>query len=87
MSFLIRCPYCGERPSPEFAFGGVAGGDGDRPAATLDALSEDLYFSDNVAGVQTERWFHRFGCERWFAARRDTRTNEVSDTWEGVGPR
>ena len=85
MSFLIRCPHCGERPSPEFAFGGVTGGEG-RPGM-LDALSEDLYFSDNGAGVQTERWFHRFGCERWFAARRDTRTNEVSETWEGVHAR
>jgi sarcosine oxidase subunit delta len=85
MSFLIRCPTCGERPSPEFAFGGVVGGGGE--AATLDPLSEDLYFSDNVAGEQTERWFHRFGCEQWFAARRDTRTNEVRETWAGVAPR
>jgi sarcosine oxidase subunit delta len=85
MSFLIRCPVCGERPSPEFAVGGVMGGDGQ--AAMLDALSEDLYFSDNRAGEQTERWFHRFGCERWFAARRDTRTNEVAETWAGVAPR
>ncbi len=51
----------------------------------LDALSEELYFSDNTAGEQLERWFHRFGCERWLVARRDTRTNEVSQTWEGVG--
>jgi sarcosine oxidase subunit delta len=85
MSFLIRCPHCGERPSPEFAFGGVIGGGGD--AAMLDALSEDLYFSENRAGVQAERWFHRFGCERWFGALRDTRTNEVPETWEGVQAR
>jgi sarcosine oxidase, subunit delta len=82
MSFLIRCPHCGERPSPEFGFGGAFGGAGE--AAMLDTLSEELYFSDNLAGVQAERWFHRYGCERWFAARRDTRTNDVLETWEGV---
>jgi sarcosine oxidase subunit delta len=85
MSFLIRCPHCGERPSPEFAFGGVIGAGGN--AAMLDELSEDLYFSDNHAGLQPERWFHRYGCERWFGVMRDTRTNEVSGTWEGVQAR
>ncbi|MBA2512964.1 MAG: sarcosine oxidase subunit delta, partial [Solirubrobacterales bacterium] len=30
-----------------------------------------------VAGVQREWWFHRFGCEQWFQAERDTRTNAV----------
>ena len=27
--------------------------------------------------MQREWWYHRFGCERWFQAERDTRTNEV----------
>jgi sarcosine oxidase delta subunit len=27
--------------------------------------------------VQREWWQHRFGCEVWFLAERDTRTNEV----------
>jgi sarcosine oxidase subunit delta len=84
VSFLLQCPHCGERPSPEFAYGGTVG-DGP-PAATLDALSEELYFSDNTAGEQLERWFHRFGCERWFVARRDTTTNAVAGTWPGVHP-
>ena len=34
-------------------------------------------FLRNVAGVQREWWYHRFGCELWFQAERDTRTNEV----------
>jgi sarcosine oxidase delta subunit len=58
----------------------------DAPAATVDALSEELYFSDNVAGEQLELWFHRFGCERWMVARRDTRSNAVSAVWPGVRP-
>ena len=38
------------------------------------------YFRRNVAGVQREWWYHRFGCELWFLAERDTRTNEVLKT-------
>lgn len=84
MSFLLTCPHCGVRPVQEFGFGGTVGA---TPApAMLDALSEELYFSDNVAGEQDELWFHRFGCERWMVARRDTRTNVVSAVWEGVEP-
>ena len=31
----------------------------------------------NVAGVQTERWFHYAGCRRHLTVERDTRTNEI----------
>ena len=82
MSFLLRCPHCGERPVTEFGYAGTLGGN--TGPATLDALSEELYFSDNVAGEQLERWFHRYGCERWMVVRRDTRTNAVTEAWEGV---
>jgi sarcosine oxidase delta subunit len=34
----------------------------------------------NLPEIQEERWLHRFGCGRWFLARRDVRTNAVSDT-------
>jgi methylglutamate dehydrogenase subunit B len=84
VSFLLACPHCGTRPSPEFAFGGAL--QEGRPPATLDALSEELYFADNVAGEQLELWFHRFGCERWMVARRDTRSNGVAAVWAGVRP-
>jgi sarcosine oxidase subunit delta len=77
MSFLLPCPHCGDRPAPEFAYGGTVGPG--RAAATLDALSEELYFSDNIAGEQLERWFHRYGCERWIVVLRDTRGNRVSE--------
>ncbi|MDP9284093.1 MAG: sarcosine oxidase subunit delta [Actinomycetota bacterium] len=30
--------------------------------------------------MQREWWYHRFGCELWFLADRDTRTNEVLRT-------
>jgi heterotetrameric sarcosine oxidase delta subunit len=75
MAFLLDCPHCGRRPVTEFGYGGETGveaGDG--------SLASELYLRDNVAGVQRESWFHRFGCERWFIAERDTRTNAVLTT-------
>jgi heterotetrameric sarcosine oxidase delta subunit len=35
----------------------------------------------NVAGVQTEWWFHRSGCRQWLQARRNTISNEVLETY------
>lgn len=64
MSFQIDCPNCGERPYTEFRFGG------EHPLARDDAWSRR-----NVAGVQTERWFHQAGCCRWLTTSRDTRDN------------
>jgi sarcosine oxidase subunit delta len=60
----------------EFAYAGEVTS---RPAASpgLGELTEYVYFRRNVAGVQREWWYHRFGCEIWFLADRDTRTNEV----------
>ena len=69
MGFLIVCPNCGERSYTEFAFGGeVPEGDDDY---------ERVWLRRNVAGVQTERWFHAAGCRRWLTAERDTVTNEI----------
>jgi heterotetrameric sarcosine oxidase delta subunit len=83
MSFKISCPHCGPRPATEYGYLGEVSASA--PAVTLDSLSEELYFNDNVAGVQLEWWFHRYGCERWLVARRDTRTNEVHDVWAADG--
>jgi heterotetrameric sarcosine oxidase delta subunit len=46
-------------------------------APSLRELATYIYFRRNVAGVQREWWYHRLGCEVWFQAERDTRTNEV----------
>jgi heterotetrameric sarcosine oxidase delta subunit len=50
-----------------------------RPTSSpsLRELATYIYFRRNVAGVQREWWFHGLGCEVWFQAERDTRTNEV----------
>jgi heterotetrameric sarcosine oxidase delta subunit len=76
MSFLVPCPHCGPRDVNEFAYQGEVTV---RPegSPTLRQLTSYLYFRRNVAGVQREWWYHRLGCQAWFQAERDTRTNEV----------
>ena len=76
MSFLLPCPNCGPRDVNEFV---CAGEVTERPesSAPFRELASYLYFRRNVAGIQREWWFHRFGCELWFQAERDTRTNDV----------
>lgn len=80
---LISCPWCGPRNDVEFTPGGEAYiARPDRPAAVSDAAwGEYQYFRSNVKGVQTERWFHAYGCRRWFHAVRDTVTHEVRATY------
>jgi heterotetrameric sarcosine oxidase delta subunit len=76
MSFLLHCPSCGPRDVNEFAYAGEVTS---RPQGgpSLEQLTAYLYFRRNAAGVQREWWCHRLGCELWFLAERDTRTNEV----------
>ncbi len=80
MSFLLRCPNCGERSVYEFRFGGEV-----HPRPEPDASEQEwtdyLYARKNAAGVQTEWWFHRAGCRKWFQAARNTVTNEVVKTF------
>jgi heterotetrameric sarcosine oxidase delta subunit len=76
MSFLLPCPNCGPRDVNEFSYAGEVT---KRPkqSPTLRELTSYVYFRENVAGIQREWWYHRLGCEVWFQAERDTRTNEV----------
>jgi sarcosine oxidase, subunit delta len=76
MSFLLTCPNCGPRDVNEFS---CAGEVTVRPKSSpsLRELTRYIYFRRNVAGLQREWWYHRQGCEIWFQAERDTRTNEV----------
>ena len=76
MSFLLTCPNCGVREVTDFGYGGeVTYRPSSRPSQR--ELNTYNYFRRNVAGVQREWWYHRFGCEVWFQAERDTRTNEI----------
>jgi sarcosine oxidase subunit delta len=71
----LSCPHCGSRSYTEFWFGGEI-----RPLAEGDDVEKDferVWLRENVAGVQTERWFHYAGCRRWLTVERDTVTNEI----------
>lgn len=83
MTFLIPCPNCGAREATEFTFGGESKR---RPApgAPTEELSRYLFMRVNVNGLQTEWWYHRDGCRRWFLGIRHTMTNEFERTfWPG----
>ena len=82
MSFLIPCPCCGERDVGEFRFGGEKGTRPSNPdELTPQQWAHFVYDRQNVAGLQTEWWFHRGGCRQWFLATRNTITNLVEKTW------
>ncbi len=73
----IRCPYCGVRDEPEFAFGGPS--HITRPEMSVDdaTWTDYLFGRDNPVGAHYERWSHAFGCGRWFNVVRDTLTHDI----------
>ncbi len=81
---LIACPYCGERPELEFAYGGQAHLARPREPSELsdDEWADYLYRRDNVKGVHAERWRHVHGCGRFFNALRDTTSDQFLATYE-----
>jgi sarcosine oxidase subunit delta len=85
---LIQCPYCGERPEPEFVYGGQA--HIARPAQPSATSAEEwtrfLYLRTNPRGVHAERWRHTHGCGRFFNALRETTTDRFLATYK-VGER
>jgi heterotetrameric sarcosine oxidase delta subunit len=80
MSFLIPCPNCGERSVYEFRFGGEHRAPWASDSATAESV-DYRYHRANVAGEQTEWWFHRSGCRQWFQAIRNTVSNQVLRTF------
>ena len=74
---LIPCPYCGERPELEFAYGGQAhiARPPDAGALSDEAWADYLYMRDNLKGPHAERWRHIHGCGRFFNVMRDTTTD------------
>ena len=74
----LTCPYCGERDSGEFTYGGAAVGL-DRPAvdAPIEAWDDYVHNRDNPAGVTKDLWYHELGCGAWLVVTRNTVTHEV----------
>ena len=85
---LIQCPWCGERPEPEFVYGGQA--HIARPSNPAQVSAEEwtkfLYLRANPRGVHAERWRHTHGCGRFFNALRDTTPDRFLATYR-VGER
>ena len=81
---LIRCPYCGERPEPEFVYGGEAhiARPADPSAVSDDDWAAYLYLRTNAKGIHAERWRHTRGCGRFFNALRDTTTDRFIATYK-----
>jgi sarcosine oxidase subunit delta len=77
VSFIVPCPNCGPRSVYEFRFGGEDGLDPKR-VGTPGRVT--LYDRNNIAGIQTEWWYHRDGCREWLTAVRNTVTNQVLST-------
>jgi heterotetrameric sarcosine oxidase delta subunit len=73
---FLTCPNCGRRPVEEFRYGEIP----TVPETLADPDARDLdrgFMRTNPEGETSERWFHEFGCRRWFTVRRDTRTDTV----------
>ena len=85
MAFLLKCPNCGERSVYEFRFGGEALSRPNQDAPVREWFNY-AYLRENVAGIQREWWYHKFGCRKWFMALRDTRNNLLQETFWPEGP-
>jgi heterotetrameric sarcosine oxidase delta subunit len=86
MSFLVPCPNCGKRSVYEFRFGGEVMLT-PAPDASMAEWQSYRFNRANIAGVQTEWWFHRSGCRQWLQAVRNTVSNEVLESFLPGGRR
>ena len=86
---LIHCPWCGERPEIEFAYGGQA--HLARPAQAAGQSDQEwaqfLYIRENAKGLHAERWRHARGCGRFFNVLRDTTTDRIAAVYRMGEPR
>jgi sarcosine oxidase, subunit delta len=84
MSMTLTCPHCGTRSIEEYVYGEVPV----VPDTITDPDARNIdqsFMRNNTLGVQTERWFHLYGCRRWMTVRRDTRTNQVLPNLDAAG--
>lgn len=55
------------------------------PDSRLSTWIKFFYSRRNVAGNQTEWWYHVLGCRKWFVAERDTTSNQIHSTKWPIG--
>jgi sarcosine oxidase subunit delta len=81
---LIQCPWCGERPELEFAYGGEAHVARPADPTLLDdeQWAAFLYLRSNPKGLHAERWRHVHGCGRFFNVQRDTVSDAIVATYK-----
>ena len=74
----IPCPLYGPRDRREFYYYGSpdyltpVGQDADS-----DALDNQLFLRDNIAGQVQDLWYHEMGCTSWIKVTRNTVTHAV----------
>jgi heterotetrameric sarcosine oxidase delta subunit len=73
----IACPYCGPRDETEYSYGGPSHVTRPELTATDKQWTEYLYHRENPKGLYRERWYHAYGCGRWFNVVRDTMTHDI----------
>lgn len=78
---LLQCPHCGKRNAQEFRYGGELNPRPQNPESSAEDWTDHIYMRANRLGLQTEWWYHRAGCGRWFLAERHTLSNEVRRTY------
>jgi sarcosine oxidase, subunit delta len=79
---IIPCPYCGERPEIEFRQGGEAHIARPPVTATDEEWAAFLFLRENPKGAMRERWFHQYGCQRWFNVVRETVHDRIFASYE-----
>ena len=79
----LRCPYCMiVADETELVPGGEAHIKREGPGSSDDQFYSYLFERKNPCGVHFERWYHNFGCGKWFHAARCTKTMEVFGTYK-----
>ena len=78
----LQCPYCGvDADETELAPGGEAHLKRHGPGSSDEEFEAYLFARANPKGVHFERWWHAYGCGKWFLAARCTMTLEVFGTY------
>lgn len=78
----VDCPNCGPRNVQEFRYGGEYNPRPPEPlAADQEEWTDYIFMQNNRRGLQKEWWYHRAGCQLWFLAERNTKSNVIEQTY------